>query len=119
MFSLPRDTIGIPLPDIPARSVFGPTWNQKINALYRQAKARPDLFPGGKQSGYQALKDTLGGLYGLDIQYFVEVDFPGFREVVDALGGVTINVQLPVVDDDYPVRRGAYPGLHPDRASST
>ena len=102
MFSLPRDTVGVPLPNVPARAVFGPTWNQKINALYRQAKARPDLFPGGKQSGYQALKDTLGGLYGLNIQYFVEVDFPGFREVVDALGGVTINVQLPVVDDDYP-----------------
>ncbi len=102
MFSLPRDTTGIPLPDVPARSVFGSTWNRKINALFEQARARPDLFPGGKLSGYQALKDTLGGLYGLDIQYFVEVDFNGFRKVIDALGGVTINVQLPVVDDNYP-----------------
>ena len=102
MFSLPRDTTGIPLPDIPARSVFGATWNRKINALFQQARARPDLFPGGSVSGYQALKDTLGGLYGLQVQYFVEVDFPGFRKVVDALGGVTVNVQLPVVDDDYP-----------------
>jgi len=102
MFSLPRDTTGIPLPDVPARSVFGATWNRKINALFGQARARPDLFPGGRLSGYQALKDTLGGLYGLQVQYFVEVDFPGFRKVVDALGGVTVNVQLPVVDDDYP-----------------
>ncbi len=102
MFSLPRDTTGIPLPDVPARSVFGATWNRKINALFQQARARPDLFPGGKLSGYQALKDTLGGLYGVQIQYFVEVDFAGFRKVVDALGGVTVNVQLPVVDDNYP-----------------
>jgi LCP family protein required for cell wall assembly len=102
MFSLPRDTVGVPLPEGPARAVFGPTWNRKINALFQQARARPDLFPGGKRSGYQALKDTLGGLYGLDIQYFVEVDFAGFRKVVDAVGGVTVNVQLPVVDDDYP-----------------
>jgi LCP family protein required for cell wall assembly len=106
MFSLPRDTVGIPLPSIPARAVFGTTWNQKINSLFRQARARPDLFPGGSRSGYQALKDTLGGLYGIDIQYFVEVDFPGFRKVVDALGGVTVNVQLPVVDDDYPTSKG-------------
>jgi LCP family protein required for cell wall assembly len=102
MFSLPRDTVGVPLPEGPARAVFGPTWNRKINALFQQARARPDLFPGGKRSGYQALKQTLGNLYGLNIQYFVEVDFAGFRQVVDAVGGVTVNVQLPVVDDDYP-----------------
>ncbi len=106
MFSIPRDTTGIPLPNVPARSVFGTTWNRKINALFQQARARPDLFPGGKLSGYQALKDTLGGLYGIRIQYFVEVDFAGFRKVVDALGGVTVNVQVPVVDDDYPGDNG-------------
>jgi LCP family protein required for cell wall assembly len=106
MFSLPRDTTGIPLPDVPARSVFGSTWNRKINALFQQARARPDLFPGGKQSGYQALKDTLGNLYGLKIPYFVEVDFKGFEKVVDALGGVIVNVQLPVVDDNYPGDKG-------------
>ncbi len=106
MFSLPRDTTGIPLVG-PARSFFGTTWNRKINALFQQARARPDIFPGGKLSGYQALKDTLGGLYGMQIQYFVEVDFGGFTQVVDALGGVTINVQLPVVDDYYPGDDGA------------
>ncbi len=106
LFSLPRDTTGIPLADGPARAFFGGTWNRKINALFQQARARPDLFPGGKMSGYQALKDTLGGLYGLQIQYFVEVDFPGFQKVVDALGGVTVNVQLPVVDDNYPGDNG-------------
>ncbi len=104
MFSLPRDSTGIPLPPIPARSVFGMTWNQKINALYTQAQARPDLFPGG---GFAALKSTLGYLYGIPINYYVEVNFDGFKKVVDALGGVTINVQVPVVDDNYPGDAGA------------
>jgi LCP family protein required for cell wall assembly len=99
MFSLPRDTAGVPLPPIPARSVFGATWDRKINALFGQARARPDLFPGG---GYEGLKETLGYLYGISINYFVEVDFSGFKTVVDALGGVTVNVQVPVVDDYYP-----------------
>jgi LCP family protein required for cell wall assembly len=106
MFSLPRDTTGIPLAG-PARSFFGTTWTRKINALFQQARARPDIFPGGKLSGYQALKDTLGALYGLPIQYFVEVDFGGFTRVVDALGGVTVNVQIPVMDDYYPGDKGA------------
>jgi LCP family protein required for cell wall assembly len=103
MFSLPRDTVGVPLPPIPARSVFGATWDRKINALFGQARARPDLFPGG---GYEGLKDTLGYLYGIPINYFVEVDFGGFKTVVDALGGVTVNVQVPVVDDYYPGDNG-------------
>jgi LCP family protein required for cell wall assembly len=103
MFSLPRDTVGVPLPPIPARSTFGATFNLKINSLFLQARARPDLFPGG---GYETLKDTLGYLYGIPISYFVEVDFTGFKTVVDALGGVTVNVQVPVVDDYYPGDKG-------------
>src|SRR4029077_18627625 len=52
--------------------------------------------------GYNGLKSILGYLYGLDIQYYVEVNFVGFQKVVDALGGVTVNVQIPVLDDNFP-----------------
>jgi hypothetical protein len=52
------------------------------------------------------LKDILGNLYGLDIKYYVEVNFSGFRQVVNALGGVTINVQVPVLDDNFPQQNG-------------
>jgi LCP family protein required for cell wall assembly len=103
MFSLPRDTIQVPLSPGPAQAVFGSVFPCKINGLWSQAQARPDLFPGNdKQRGFQALKDTLGNLYGLDIPYYAEVNFDGFRKVVDAVGGVTINVQIPVLDDQYP-----------------
>ena len=44
----------------------------------------------------------MGNLYGLDIKYFVEVNFDGFKKVVDVMGGVTINVQVPVSDDRFP-----------------
>jgi LCP family protein required for cell wall assembly len=56
--------------------------------------------------GYNGLKQVLGGLYGLDIKYFVEVDIDGFKQVVDAVGGVTINVQVPVLDESYPSDTG-------------
>ena len=103
MFSLPRDTVDVPLPPGPARSVFGTAYAGKINSLWTQAKARPDLWPGtDRQRGYEALKQTLGYLYGLDIRWYVAVNFEGFRTVVDTLGGVTVNVQTPVVDDRFP-----------------
>jgi len=107
MFSLPRDTVDLPVPPGPARSLWGSSFGQKINSFYVQNYRRSDIWP-GKQSvrGYNALKSMMGELYGMDIKYFVEVDFDGFKDVVDAVGGVTVNVQTPVVDNTYPVGAG-------------
>jgi LCP family protein required for cell wall assembly len=103
MFSLPRDTKNVPVPSGPARSVWGRVYQNKINSFYMNNRNRSDLWPGGKSTrGYNALKELLGELYGLDIKYFVKVNFEGFRNVVDAMGGVTINVQIPIVDDSFP-----------------
>jgi LCP family protein required for cell wall assembly len=107
MFSLPRDTVDVPLPPGPARNVFGSTYAAKINSFFLRVRNRADIFPGTSRTrGYNGLKAILGNLYGLDIKYFVEVNFNGFVKVVDALGGVTVNVQSPLVDEDYPGPRG-------------
>ena len=102
--SLPRDTAGIPLPrSWPAYSEFGGAYNNKINTLYTVARGRPDLFPGSdSQRGFEALMGALGELYGLDIDYYVAVDLSSFRSVVNTLGGVVVDVQLPVYDTGYP-----------------
>ena len=102
--SLPRDTAGIPLPrSWPAYREFGGAYNNKINTLYTVARGRPDLFPGSdSQRGFEALMGALGELYGLDIDYYVAVDLSSFRSVVNTLGGVVVDVQLPVYDTGYP-----------------
>jgi LCP family protein required for cell wall assembly len=109
MFSLPRDTVDVPIPasDTKARAVFGSAYGGKINSYWATVDKRTDWYPpikgidGGP--GYNGLKSLLGNLYGLDIRYFVEVNFRGFRDAVDALGGVTVNVEVPVLDDNYPL----------------
>lgn len=104
MFSLPRDTIRVPLPPAwPAASLYGGVFPDKINSLWINAVNHATLFPGDDtQRGYVALKGALGELYGLDIKYYVEVDMTGFRRLVDTVGGVVIDVQVPVSDDHYP-----------------
>jgi LCP family protein required for cell wall assembly len=107
MFSLPRDTTGVPVPPGPLQNAYGSTYNAKINSLYTAVRNRPDLVPGTSRTrGYNGLKEVLGYLYNLDIKYFVEVNFDGFKQVVDAMGGVTINVQVPVLDESYPSDTG-------------
>jgi LCP family protein required for cell wall assembly len=107
MFSLPRDTQEVPVPPGPAQQVWGRTYGQKINAWFVNNRRRSDLWPGNDRTrGYNALKAILGNLYNLKIRYFVEVNFDGFKKVVDELGGVTVNVQVPVVDDTFPGTSG-------------
>jgi LCP family protein required for cell wall assembly len=108
MFQLPRDTVDVPIPEGPARSVYGRVYAGKINSWYVAVRNRADWYPGTDQTrGYNGLKAVLGELYGIELKYFVEVNFEGFQQIVDALGGVTINVQVPVVDDAYPAGGGA------------
>jgi LCP family protein required for cell wall assembly len=109
MFSLPRDSTDVPLPAGPLANAYGGAYPNKINSLFTAVRNRADLVPGNKTNrGYNALKSVLGNLYQLDIKYFVEVNFDGFKQVVDAVGGVTINVQVPVIDDEYPADSGRH-----------
>jgi LCP family protein required for cell wall assembly len=103
MFSLPRDTVDLPVPPGPAQRVWGRNYGSKINSFFSQNRRRADLWPGNDRTrGYNALKSMIGQLYNLKIRYFVEVNFDGFKKVVDSVGGVTINVQVPVSDDQFP-----------------
>jgi LCP family protein required for cell wall assembly len=113
MFSLPRDSSELPLPPGPLANAYGGVYHDKINSLFTAVRNRGDLVAGNsKTRGYNALKLVLGNLYQLDIKYFVEVNFDGFRQVVDAMGGVTINVQVPVIDDSYPSDTGRHARIY-------
>ena len=71
-----------------------------LNALYRFAnEERPDLFPGGRDPGATALKQTVSRLLGLRVDYHAMVDLDGFRDLVDALGGVKIRVRERIFDE--------------------
>jgi LCP family protein required for cell wall assembly len=102
--SLPRDMTGVPLPPSwGATRVYGSTYGGKINSLYTDARSHPTLFPGtDKTRGYEALKGALSQLYGIPIRYYLAVDLQGFRDVIQTLGGVIVDVQAPVYDAHYP-----------------
>jgi LCP family protein required for cell wall assembly len=107
MFQVPRDMVDVPVP-ANARPVWGSVYRGKINGWFTNNRNRADLWPGGSANarGFNAVKAILGELYGLDIRYYVMVNFQGFRKVVDTLGGVQINVQIPVAESTYPLAPG-------------
>ena len=46
--------------------------------------------------------ETVGQFLDLPIHYTAQINFDGFARVIDALGGVTIDVPRRIVDDAYP-----------------
>jgi polyisoprenyl-teichoic acid--peptidoglycan teichoic acid transferase len=88
--------IGVPFP--PTAHTELETYPEILNSLWGYAEANPELFPKAKMPGPTALKETIGWMLGLRIDYFAAVDLRGFAELVDALGGVTVNVLRHVWD---------------------
>jgi LCP family protein required for cell wall assembly len=105
LFSVPRNMGGVPFPPRVQRQA-GARFPGLLNALHLFASTHPSIFPGGKDPGATALKQTLGQLTGLPIDYYLMVDFRGFHGLVDALGGVTLDVPHPVLDRVSPYEPG-------------
>ena len=64
-----------------------------MNGIWTLAESRPDLFPGVKNPGRQSTVDVVGEITGLDIHQSVVINLRGFKALVDAMGGVDVNVQ--------------------------
>ena len=86
MASLPRDLVNVPLGD-------GRTFGPKLNSLLSYATRHPKDFPAG---GTRTLEDAVGALLGIPIHYYATVDLAGFAKMVDAVGGVDVNVRQPL-----------------------
>ena len=71
--SIPRDTLA----DIPGQ---GP---QKINSAYASGGAKLAI-------------ETVEGLLGIEIDQVAIIDFQGFREFIDAIGGITVDLPTDV-----------------------
>jgi polyisoprenyl-teichoic acid--peptidoglycan teichoic acid transferase len=91
MLSLPRDISNFPLYD-------GRTFAGKINSLMTWAKNHPKEFPDGP---FPTLMKEVGYLIGVPIHYYAAVDLQGFRRLINAVGGVTVNNPKAINDPRY------------------
>lgn len=88
LLSIPRDLI-VPVPKIGWR---------KINSV----NAFGELDAHGR--GGEQTRDMIEGLLGLDIPYYVRVDFEGFRELIDGVNGIDVHVDKKFSDYTYPTK---------------
>ena len=87
MLSIPRD-LWVPIPG------YG---ENRINTA--NFFGDRDKYPGG---GPALAKETVQYNLGVPIHRYVRVNFRGFKEMIDAIGGITVDVEEPIRDDRYP-----------------
>ncbi len=90
LVAIPRD-LWVPIPG------FG---SDRINAAFQDGETNSDKVPG---AGPGLAMATMEDNFGVPIEYYAQVDFTGFEKIIDTLGGVTIDVPRPLVDNDYPL----------------
>jgi LCP family protein required for cell wall assembly len=66
-------------------------------------------YPGG---GTGLAMKTIEYNFGIPMHYYIRVNFQGFRDIVDYLGGVTINVDKEIWDHRYPDGQYGYTTIH-------
>ncbi|MFC7794862.1 LCP family protein [Streptomyces cinereoruber] len=67
------------------------------------------------QYGPACVVKTVESMSGVRLDHFLEIDFAGFKDLVDAIGGVTVNVKKPIDDD----KSGLHLGTGPQRLDGT
>ena len=100
LFSLPRNLQELPFPeDSPLHDVYpdgfwsGSESESLLNAVYRNGPAdHGDILGATDNPGADFLKLGVGEALGLTLDYFVLVNLEGFSRLIDALGGITVNV---------------------------
>lgn len=90
LLSMPRDLF-IEVPGYGSQRV------NTINLLGEQAATG---------SGPALLAASIQATFGVGVDRFVRLDFQGFVRLIDAVGGVTIDVERAIVDDAYPTEDG-------------
>jgi len=95
MISIPRD-LGV---DIPEYGI------QKINSANAYGEARQ--VDSGALSATKVVEDT----FNIDIPYFVRIDFDAFIEIIDAVGGIKIDVERTFTDSEFPAPNDKYKSL--------
>jgi LCP family protein required for cell wall assembly len=88
VMSLPRDTVDIPMPD-------GSIDHHKVNGI-------------AQRLGMDALRGAMSSLLGVPIDRYIRVDMDDFTRMVDAVGGIDVEVKTRILDPH--VHLNLFPG---------
>jgi LCP family protein required for cell wall assembly len=121
LVSLPRNLMRAPIPESsPLRALYpesyGVPYCQRgqnecmLNAIWAEAdeykKAHPEAYPGEASAGRYEIRQVIGEILDVKIDHTVIIDLKGFQQLIDAMGGVEVNVRGGGPDGSRPLPYG-------------
>ncbi|WP_432888770.1 LCP family protein [Kribbella sp. CA-245084] len=120
LIGLPRNLAKVPFPAGTAMAKQFPEgfmWNKcaaecLLNAVYTYAANHKALFPGDPNPGETATTQAIEAVTGLKVNYFVLIDLAGFRDLLNAVGGITLDIgkRVPIGGGSSPIKGYIEPG---------
>jgi LCP family protein required for cell wall assembly len=134
MFGFPRNMTNVPIEDVSGNQQFNRLWadpdppgngdpaQSLLTNMWQNAKNSPSKFytptdacaptdPNLDQClatarAYRALSGAISNLAGEPLDGIISVNLTAFRELVDAVGGIWMNIPDALYDEAYPVGAG-------------
>ncbi|MGC3994119.1 MAG: LCP family protein [Propionicimonas sp.] len=125
LFSLPRNLQHAPFPaDSPLHAKYPDGYYCAVkdlsdacllNGIYTLAVNNKKLFPGVKYPGVEATKGVIEEILGLKINYWAMIDLKGFKKLINAVGGIRLDIgkKVPIGSVDGP--HGVYEWIMPGK----
>lgn len=120
LIGLPRNMAKIPFPagtEMAKQFPHGFDWENcahecYLNGVYTWAMGHKQFFPGVKEPGLLATSQAAEGITGMKVNYYVLIDIAGFQHLLDAVGGVTVDVgkKVPIGGIGGPIKGYIQPG---------
>lgn len=117
LFGLPRNMQNFPFPEGSVMAgQFPDGYNCEdcyLNSLSTWAVDNEELFKKYDDPGVEATIEGVEGITGLNVNYYAMVNLKGFRELVDAVGGIRLNVRdrIPIGGIGAPITGYIEPGV--------
>lgn len=109
-FNIPRD-LYVSIPAGPGGKTFKGKVNGILSTLMKWEKPTQDeLDPKYRftnpqeqhSAGANLAANTIQNILGIKIDYWITMNFDAFRTLIDKMGGITVCVERPFVDNNYP-----------------
>jgi len=89
LIGIPRNLVQVPLP---SSEDDCRCYRQPLYSLYEHGHANAELYPEAADPGAAAIREAASALLGRQIEWYFVADLAAFRHLVDAVGGIEVEV---------------------------
>lgn len=97
MLSIPRD-LYVPVPGYSSMKINAAFSTGKQAALAKATRNKPVSTKQAEDAGFELVEQTIEKNLGVPVHYHAMIDFSGFKQAIDTVGGIDINVPTAVTE---------------------